>query len=908
MTLPIINFLSKRIKELDPEFEHRPGTAFSELFLEPMSYIVQPLRDEANQIYINQSIKRILELDDPNLYPETSVDEIVGNLYVYRRTGSKASGIVRMYFNAPIDLNYLQAELFFYNTSQLEYYNSLPLSITAVEMANNTEKDFFYVDVNIEASSEGEDSQVIAGGIVTASHNSVVKVYNSYEISGGIDRETNIELIERTQKSIGVRDMNTGKGFNAIMFETFLNKLVELQPIGFGDPEMMRDIRYNYHIGGRIDGWVKTPVIKEATFDAAGLTIDYTRQLPTTRNVPLIETDWANLGVQNIDNSINEMEAYNTEHLESTASFIGGVNLDGGIDLNLNRFISLQIDDRDPQNIKISGAVPEDTRAGEIANRINIATDMAMAKVVVNPVVISRRRTGYVPTTSQVTLFDPTPAIFSNLFPGDMVQITLGPNRGSYLVDNVISDNELTIEAGNPFPSDELNTNYIVIRIGSYVKIESPTKGKDSRISLDIPTIGTSALLDAFGLGYSPSAYVYQGLGRYMYTESIHYESDLLMGKVKRVIGPTIVPDTSTGEVDESLFLEDSTTDVFLNVEVGDLVTFITANSPDHVKDFRVVKKLNNNVIQLDSFFNFNQSDIRYRVSRTGIKSGEYVMIKFDFNPLSIDVGDQIQLDQYGRELGIRDGREDRTITDLALLWITEIGIIDPISLEPTGSVLDGTGGYGQGGYGKGPYGIGSRAQYSLVVNKPELRFSALEDALISIDSAYLGQSFRVTYKHCPEIEEFHAFANSEDERVLDADVLMKHFIPAVVDIDLTYTVDPTNPLTATPEVITETLTRWIDEQQVGKDIDASDIVQVVTSLIDQTGSTKAKVHIPIDMRATVHNTDGTRLILKDVDTLEIPSDDIPSYTVSPLSKRTAHWVAGDIKLTTINPRIVGGF
>lgn len=908
MALPIINFLSKRIKEQDSEFEHRPGTAFSELFLEPIAYITQPLRDEANQIYTNQSIKRILELENPNAYPETSVDEIVGNLYVYRRTGSKASGIVRIYFNSPTDLNYLQGELFFYNISELEYYNSNPISVTAVEMANNRDKDFFYADINIESSSEGEDYEAAAGGIVTTSHKDAVKVYNQFEVSGGIDRETNKELIERTQKSIGVRDMNTGKGFNAIMFETFLNKLVELQPIGFGDPEMMRDIRYNYHIGGRIDGWVKTPVIKEATYNAAGLTIDYTRQLPTTRNVPLIETDWATLGVQNIDNSVNDMEAYNTEYLESIATFVGGVNLDGGIDLNVNRFISLQLDSEDPINIKISGAIPESTRAGEIANRINIATERSVASVVVNPVVISRRRSGYVPSSSMTTLYDPTPGIFDNLFSGDLIQVTLGPNRGTYIVDNIVSSNEISIESGLPFLSDELNLNYIVLRIGSYVKIQSQTKGKDSRVSLDNPTIGTSALLDAFGLGYSPYPYVYKGLGRYLYTESIHYEADLLRGKVRRVIGPTIVPDTSTGEVDNSLYLQDSTTDVFLNVEVGDLVTIITANDPDYVRDYRVIKKINNNVIQLDGFFNFIQSDIRYRVSRTGIKSEEYVMIKFDFNPLSIDVGGQIQLDEYGRELGVRDGREDRTITDLALLWITEISIIDPISLEDTGEVLDGTGGYGQGGYGKGPYGVGSRAQYSLIVNKPELRFSALEDSVISIDSAYLGQSFRVTYKYCPEVEEFHAFANSEDERVLDADVLMKHFIPAVVDLDITYTVDPTNPLTATEDTIRQVLSKWIDEQPVGKDIDASDIVQVLTSQIDQTGSTKAKVNIPIDMRATVYNTDGTRIILKDQDTLEIPSDDIPSYTARPLSKRTAHWVAGNITLTAVNPAITGGF
>ena len=60
MTLPIIDFLTQRMQEYDPTFEHRPGTAFSDLFIQPLSYIVQPIANEVAAIRTGQSINLIL--------------------------------------------------------------------------------------------------------------------------------------------------------------------------------------------------------------------------------------------------------------------------------------------------------------------------------------------------------------------------------------------------------------------------------------------------------------------------------------------------------------------------------------------------------------------------------------------------------------------------------------------------------------------------------------------------------------------------------------------------------------------------------------------------------------------------------------------------------------------------------
>ncbi|NIR16323.1 MAG: hypothetical protein GWN86_21330, partial [Desulfobacterales bacterium] len=70
----------------------------------------------------------------------------------------------------------------------------------------------------------------------------------------------------------------------------------------------------------------------------------------------------------------------------------------------------------------------------------------------------------------------------------------------------------------------------------------------------------------------------------------------------------------------------------------------------------------------------------------------------YDYNPLSIDI----------IETPRSTSREDYTITNVPVMKVKSIEVLDPSTGEPTGTFLDTTGGYGQGGYGIGPYGIGT--------------------------------------------------------------------------------------------------------------------------------------------------------------------------------------------------------
>lgn len=901
MTLPILDFLTERMQEYDSSYEHRPGTAFSELFMEPLSIIVQPLRDEANTIQTNQSLRRILDEENPDEYFEDSVDYAVENFFVYRRQGANASTIVRVFYREPQAVEFSAGTLTATSTGGLVFTNSTPIRITAEQMAIQIENDFFYFDAPFEAEGEGEEFNVPAGDIVQVDDPTAAKAENKFEVRSGADREFNTELIDRTRNSIGVRDLNVGKGFNAIMFENFLNSLTEIQPIGFRDPEMMRDIVSNYHVGGRIDGYIKTPTIQDGEFDVTGLTIDVTRRLTTSSNLVLSGTSFISLGVQNLDVTERTVNVQDAEVQKQAAVFYSYVDLENGVDLSVNQYIRLKVDQNNANDIRIAGNTPSETQVGEIVNLINISTQEKTASVAVNPVVLSRRSTGNVPTDSSLYLIDPTPEVFRNVYPGDLIYVTFGDNAGTYEVAIVDSENQITVDALTPFPKKEAEVNYRISRIGTYLKLASQKSAADSLIELSSPLVGTDALNDALGL--SPGTHPFNGVGPRIFNEGVDFEVDLLNGEIRRVLG-TLLTSGTLGEVDNNIFF--GSIEGFPGVLAGDILTITSATDPEMEKDYRILENTGANSLRIDSFFADVDTGISYEIRRTGIIDGSVNLIQFDYNPMTIDVGNQVVLDDLGRERGIRPGRENNTITDMAYLYTTQIELIDPVSLEPLGSILEGKGGYGRGGYGRGGFGIGSRSQYRMIVNKPTERFSAYEDSYIVIDTAFLGQSFKVSYKYVPEIVEFQSFAESDSERVLDAHVLMRHFLPGVVDITAEYTTDPTNASTPTVEEVTSAVQKYINKTTKGQTIDASDIVDVIYEQIDPNRTRKAKVKSPITMYATIYNTDNSLTVVESTDSLVVPDDEIPIFTKSPLSPRIVHWIAGNINLTEITGTSTG--
>lgn len=280
MTLPVTDFIIEQLLEYDPNYDVGSGTVTTGLMIEPLSVILQPIVDELTLAQRSQSVLTILEQSDPDAFPEDIVDALASNVFVERSPGGIGSTVQRMRFFEPKAYDAARGVLIFLGPSGQRYTNSEAVAITKGEMSLKKEGSLFYVDVPLVAIEEGEDFNVDIGAITSMEVEpaGLANTTNLFKIDAGRDRETNTELIDRIKVAVTVRALVTGRGIIVTLTENFTS-IVEVVPIGFGDPEMMRDIVYNVHIGGKVDVYIRTATLQESSFDVIGVPLDLTRQL-----------------------------------------------------------------------------------------------------------------------------------------------------------------------------------------------------------------------------------------------------------------------------------------------------------------------------------------------------------------------------------------------------------------------------------------------------------------------------------------------------------------------------------------------------------------------------------------------------------------------------------------------------
>jgi hypothetical protein len=303
MALPIKDFIIQQLLEFDPNFDVGSGVPTTSLLIDPLSIILQPIVDELTVVQASQSILTILESSDPDAFPEDIVDGLASNAFVTRNPGSIGSDVERIRFFEPQDFSYAQGVLVFRGSSGQRYTNSEAISVTAAEVSLNQDGSLYFVDIPIVALEEGEAFNLDPGGITTmeAEPVGVANVTNLFGVSQGADRETNTELIDRIKVAVTVRALVTGRGIVVTLTENFTT-IEEIFPIGFGDPEMMRDIVFNTHIGGNADVYIKAPNFVSGSKDVFGLEVDTTRQLAGSTTVVTLDQDIAySLGHAPID-------------------------------------------------------------------------------------------------------------------------------------------------------------------------------------------------------------------------------------------------------------------------------------------------------------------------------------------------------------------------------------------------------------------------------------------------------------------------------------------------------------------------------------------------------------------------------------------------------------------------------
>lgn len=236
-SIPVIEFVTTLMRERFPALNTSRGSPFYQAFIYPMATLLQPFRDRVNTIKRNQSLLNYAVMQPAEM------DRMAANFLVDRLLGSRSYGLQRVYFDS-IRAVRVDTTAVFLDDSDRRWRPVNPVTMTEIEMSANVvvETGEYYVDVPVVAEADGSEYRAEAGQV-----NRVINVpgatrtTNLASYFGGGDEETNTELFVRTKQSITNQDLVKRDAISAAIKAAFPT-VRNLAVIGFGDPEMSRDV------------------------------------------------------------------------------------------------------------------------------------------------------------------------------------------------------------------------------------------------------------------------------------------------------------------------------------------------------------------------------------------------------------------------------------------------------------------------------------------------------------------------------------------------------------------------------------------------------------------------------------------------------------------------------------------
>ena len=236
-SLPVETFIRTFLQEKFPKLNLAPGSAIYDLLISPSALLQQQMRDRMRVIQRNQSLKNYTVM-----LPE-ELDRLASNYFVERRQGIKATGIQRVFFQAPqavlIDLSTV------FSTDDGRTYrpiSAVSVSVAALTANFQTTTSEYYVDVPTISAASGERFLALAGEVTRFSGiTGATRTTNLENYFGAQNSESNSELYVRIKKSLTNRDLVKKDAFKSALLEKFPSiKDVIVQ--GYQDEFMTRDV------------------------------------------------------------------------------------------------------------------------------------------------------------------------------------------------------------------------------------------------------------------------------------------------------------------------------------------------------------------------------------------------------------------------------------------------------------------------------------------------------------------------------------------------------------------------------------------------------------------------------------------------------------------------------------------
>lgn len=241
----IVEYIRQRLREYDSTLDVRPGSALSDLLINPAAAILYDLKNQQDEIFKNQT------LADPETMAIASLESFAKSFLVDRDLGTKATGYVKLYFTTLKDI-VIPKGTTFQSKSGLKYLTTQGYTFSSNDLAVNDDQYPYYStgDIYIEAENAGLLYEADPGTItkiVSTLNINPAYVSNPAAITGSADDDTNDSLYTKILNAAINKTLYSNIGISLSLKEQF-STIQDVKVIGMNNPKMQRDIVYSYNL------------------------------------------------------------------------------------------------------------------------------------------------------------------------------------------------------------------------------------------------------------------------------------------------------------------------------------------------------------------------------------------------------------------------------------------------------------------------------------------------------------------------------------------------------------------------------------------------------------------------------------------------------------------------------------
>lgn len=265
------NFLESFLTDLVPEGDFTQGTALRDLTVKALAAVVAFMRKDATLGLQLRSLVTVKDAVGSDADAVTdAVTAILSNFFVTPKAGRKARGFVVGHASRQVDIFIPTTTRFTHSQGLVFVVDSADvLFVSAAQLVPIIDADNAVLDyefrVPLVATQTGEVYNVEPALFSDFDRFSpyVTRIESTAKFSGGRGPETVDEILDRAPTAVSVRNLINDRSIDATLNDNF-DGIESLTVVGFGDPEMQRDLvpgvapHLRLHVGGMTDVYLRT--------------------------------------------------------------------------------------------------------------------------------------------------------------------------------------------------------------------------------------------------------------------------------------------------------------------------------------------------------------------------------------------------------------------------------------------------------------------------------------------------------------------------------------------------------------------------------------------------------------------------------------------------------------------------